>query len=163
MTDDAYARQMLPYLERRFGKLEQSHNVLKDRLVDIHCLTAPFTKQDYAQSGVPVSEDTMSQALLGELHGKAVYLVIGLADGDCGWRLHRDQYEVRHTYRPNDKGLPQIKSHPSIPINYLIDIIHDAEPEPEDSVEAGVHHPKAVRQIADQDAGRHHQAQPSQG
>ena len=37
--NDTYATQMLPYLERRFGKLEQSHSVLKDRFVDIHCLT----------------------------------------------------------------------------------------------------------------------------
>ena len=162
MDDDTYATQMLPYLERRFGKLEQSHSVLKNRFVDIHCLTVPFTKKDYAQSGVSVPEDTISQALLGDLHGKAAYLVIGFADGDCGWRLHRDQYEVGHTYTPAD-GLPQIKSHTSIPIKYLIDIIHDAEPKPEVSVEAGMHHPKAVRQVADQDAGRHHQAQPSQG
>ena len=159
---DAYATQMLPYLERRFGKLEQSHSVLKDRFVDIHCLTVPYTKNDYAQSGVPVPEDTISQGLLGDLHNKAVYLVIGFADGDCGWRLNRDQYEVRHTYKPTD-GLPQIKSHTSIPTNYLIDIIHDAEPEPEVCVKAGIHHQEAIRQVADQDAGRHHQAQPSQG
>jgi hypothetical protein len=160
--NDAYASQMLPYLERRFGKLEQSHSVLKDRFVDIHCLTVPFTKKDYAQSGVPVPEDAISQGLLGDLHGKAVYFVIGFADGDCGWRLHREQYEVRHTYTPTD-GLPQIKSHTSILIKYLIDIIHDAEPEPEVSVEARIHHPEAIRQVADQDAGRHHQAQQSQG
>ena len=46
--NDTYATQMLPYLERRFGKLEQSRSVLKDRFVDIHCLTVPFTHQLYS-------------------------------------------------------------------------------------------------------------------
>ena len=143
--DDAYAWRVKPTMEKHFGRLEMTQNVLKNRSVDIHCLTVPFTKKDYDETGVPVPEDSISQGLLGDIHNKSVYFAIRFADADCAWRLHRDHYDVRHTYSPGENALPQIKSHTSVPIKYLTDIIHDADPEPEISPEARIHHEEAVR------------------
>ena len=88
--NDTYASQMLPYLERRFGKLEQSHSVLKDRFVDIHCLTVPFTKADYAQSGVPVPEDAI-------YHTSQHFLAVGNPRGCWGFTLPKILQDIGGT------------------------------------------------------------------
>ena len=87
------------------------------------------------------------------MHGVRVYFVFGFTDTLCFWEYHPDQYEMRYSGTIQD-DVPKIKSYVALPTEYLRDIItkEDADREPEESHESGVHHQEAIQQAAAQDA-----------
>jgi len=113
---------------------------------------------------VHVSEGLITRAGHLTTHGIRVYLVIAFGDALCLWEYNPDQYEVKYS-GVMDKKTPKIKSYVSVPLEFLATIItkEDADRQSKKSNVSGIHHVKAVQQVAAEDAGWDHPAQQEEG
>ena len=148
---DKYEAKMKPILEQRFGNLCQRSKNDKDDVFDfsndrvyIDTKCRRCTKNQYPST--MVGENKVLAGLQKMTQGFEVYFVFGFTDQDCIWRLDREQYEIRYGGR-SDRGMDEIKSYCYVPIEYLEDIINNADCSPEESFEGRMDHAETVQRL----------------
>ena len=130
---DGFEARIKPILETYLGPLTQRSKGNRNDQFDfsnkkffVDAKARRNNKNRYPTTMVGENKVKMGLDLM--LQGFRVFFVFGFVDKDCLWELNRDEYEVSYGGR-SDRGGPEIKSYAYVPINFLQDIITNAEEE----------------------------------